>query len=96
MKVLVYPVPLQQLIAGAMTKETTCPEGLIGTNGCIKADSILSENVLSFQMKYFAEGNIETTIPSAADKIEIELLLGDKVFGKKVQTLIKHTIRKVN
>ncbi len=79
-----------------LAKETTCPEAAIGTNGCTVRDSPLSENVIDFKIKYFAKGNVETTIPSAADKIEIELTLGDKVFGKKVKTVVKHTVRKIN
>ena len=77
-------------------KETTCPSADVGTGNCTGADSLLSENVLDFQISYFEEDNVETTFPSAADKIEVVLTLGDKVFGKQVQTEIRHTIRKIN
>lgn len=77
-------------------KVTTCPEALVGTNGCGDKDSMLTDKVLDFSIKYYAENNVETTFPSAADKIEIELTLGDKVFGRDVKAEIKHTIRKIN
>ncbi len=79
-----------------LAKGTTCPASFVGTGNCTGKDSPLSENVLDFTVKYFAEGNVETPFPSAADKIEIELTLGDKVFGKDVQTVVNHTIRKIN
>jgi type II secretory pathway pseudopilin PulG len=79
-----------------IAKETTCPEAFVGIGTCTSRDSPLTENVLDFQIKYFSEGNVETAIPSAADKIEIELTLGDKVFGKEVKADVKHTIRKIN
>ncbi|MFT4532599.1 MAG: type II secretory pathway pseudopilin PulG [Candidatus Saccharimonadales bacterium] len=77
-------------------KVTTCPQASVGTGTCGDADSILSENVISLELTYFAEGNIETAFPSAADKIEIVLTMGDKVFGKVIETEVKHTIRKIN
>mgnify|MGYP006298764497 CR=1 FL=1 len=77
-------------------KETTCPEFAVGLDGCTGADLVLTENVVSMELRYFTEGNIETTIPSAAEKIEVELVLGDKVFGKEVEATVKHTIRKIN
>jgi len=77
-------------------KDTTCPEAAVGTNGCTLKDSVLSENVIDMQIKYFAENNIETTFPSSADKIEVVLTLGDTVFGKDVEVDVKHTIRKIN
>lgn len=77
-------------------KETSCPEGLVGTDNCSFEDSILSENVLDFEVVYFAENNVETSFPSDADKIELVLTLGDKIFGKAVEAEVKHTIRKIN
>ena len=77
-------------------KQTTCPESAVGTNGCEAADSILSENVLDFQITYLAENNVVTQFPSNADKIELVLTLGDRIFGKAVETEVKHTIRKIN
>lgn len=77
-------------------KETTCPEALVGTDNCTAKDSALSEDVIDFVIRYFAEGNVETSVPSSADKIEITLTLGKKVFGKDVSTEVKHTIRKIN
>ena len=75
-------------------KVTTCPAGSVGTDNCQAADSMLTDKVKD--IKYFAEGNVETTIPSSAEKIEVELVLGDKVFGREVEAVVKHTIRKIN
>lgn len=77
-------------------KRMTCPEALVGTGGCSSADSMLSDKVKEFTIRYYSEGNIETTFPSDAEKIEVELVLGDKVFGKEVEATVRHTIRKIN
>jgi prepilin-type N-terminal cleavage/methylation domain-containing protein len=77
-------------------KQTSCPTNLVGTGNCTTEDSLLTDKVLDFRIKYFTEGNIETPIPSSAEKIEIELDLGDKVFGKEIDITVKHTIRKIN
>jgi type II secretory pathway pseudopilin PulG len=77
-------------------KKTSCPAGNIGNGNCETEDSILSENVIDLDIKYFAENNVQTIFPSSADKVEITLVMGDKVFGKEIQTEVKHTIRKIN
>jgi type II secretory pathway pseudopilin PulG len=77
-------------------KQTSCPESLVGVGNCSQADSVLTENVLDMQITYFAENNIETSLPSAADKVEIILTLGDKVYGRNIEVDVKHTIRKIN
>ena len=77
-------------------KETSCPEALVGFGNCVQSDSILSENVLDLDISYFAENNVETLLPSAADKVEIVLTLGDKVYGRNLEVDVKHTIRKIN
>jgi len=77
-------------------KSTSCPEGSVGTNDCETEDSVLSENVKGMDIRYYAEDNVETDFPSAADKIEIVLTLGDTVYGRDVEVDIKHTIRKIN
>jgi len=77
-------------------KETTCPVADVGSGNCTKRDSLLSENVLDFSVKYFMLDNIETPFPSAAEKIEISLVLGDRVFGRNIEVDVNHTIRKIN
>lgn len=77
-------------------KQTTCPAAFVGTNNCLADDSVLTSNILDFDILYFSEGNDETSVPSAADKIELIMTLGDRVFGKDVETVAKHTIRKIN
>ena len=77
-------------------KETTCPEINVGTGSCTSEDSILSENIKDMSIEYFSENNIQTSFPSAADKIEITLTLGDTVYGKDIEAVVKHTIRKIN
>ncbi len=77
-------------------RETTCPEAFVGMGGCAKRDAILSENVLDFSIRYFELNNVETAFPSAAQKIELSLVLGDKVFGRDVTVEVNHTIRKIN
>lgn len=77
-------------------KQTSCPLQNVGQNNCSEKDTVLSENVLDMQIEYFQANNISTAFPSAADKIEITLTLGDRVFGKDVEAVVKHTIRKIN
>ena len=77
-------------------KETTCPEALVGMDNCTKRDALLSENVVDFSIKYFATNNVETTFPSAAEKIEVTLIMGDRIFGRDVEVAVNHTIRKIN
>jgi len=77
-------------------KETTCPEANVGTGTCASEDSVLSENIKDITIDYFAENNIQTTLPSVADKIEITMTLGDTVYGREVEATVKHTIRKIN
>lgn len=77
-------------------KKTSCPIANVGTGSCEVADSMLTDKVEDLQIRYFAENNIETLIPSDADKIEVVLTLGDKVYGRNVSVDVKHTIRKIN
>ncbi len=77
-------------------KQTSCPLASVGTGSCTKKDSILSNNVLDFTIKYYELNNVETPFPSAAEKIDVTLVLGDKIFGRDVQVEINHTIRKIN
>ena len=77
-------------------KKTSCPAASVGSGNCEQADSMLTDKVQDLQIRYFSENNIETTTPSDADKIEIVLTLGDKVYGRSVSVDVKHTIRKIN
>lgn len=77
-------------------KQTSCIDGQVGNNSCEIVDRVLSENVVSMDIKYFAQNNIETQFPSSANKVEIVLTLGDKIYGKEVTIQTKHTIRKIN
>lgn len=88
-------VPVTSTCLG-VAKGTTCPEANVGTGPCIKQDSLLSENVVDFEIHYFANNNVETSFPSASEKVELTLVLGDRIYGKSVETTINHTIRKIN
>lgn len=77
-------------------KKTSCPSENVGTGTCATADSLLTDKVQGLSIKYFAENNVETPFPSAADKLEITLTLGDKIYGRDVSVEVKHTIRKIN
>jgi hypothetical protein len=77
-------------------KETTCPDAYVGLGNCSGPDSVLSEDVIDMQIRYFAEDNIESAFPSDADKVEIVLTLGKKIYGRDVQAVVRHTIRKIN
>ncbi|MCA9328610.1 type II secretion system protein [Candidatus Saccharibacteria bacterium] len=80
----------------ANAKTTTCPAANVNTGVCKGADSTLTDKVKGFSIKYFSENNIETSYPSDADKLEISLTLGDKIYGREVTVDVKHTIRKIN
>lgn len=80
----------------SLSRETSCPAEFVGVGNCKVADTILSENVTDMDITYYAEGNIETPLPSNADKIEVVLKMGDKVYGQIIETEVKHTIRKIN
>lgn len=77
-------------------KVTTCPKTEVGNNNCEDEDSLLSENVIDMQLTYFAKDNVVTPYPSAADKIEVTLTLGEKVYGREAVAVVNHTIRKIN
>lgn len=77
-------------------KQTTCPEVNVGTGGCVQADSILSDNVISFDVIYYTQDNVVTNFPSAANRVDVTLSLGDKIFGKNIEVEARHGIRKVN
>lgn len=79
-----------------IAKEQTCPATFVGVGSCARRDSLLTDNVIDFSIRYFAENNVETVFPSAADKIEVTLVLGDVVYGKDISTTVNHTIRKIN
>lgn len=78
------------------SKEQSCPVANVGTGNCTKADNYLSANVKDFTVTYYTLDNSVTPFPSAADKIEVNLTLADRVFGRDVEVDINHTIRKVN
>jgi hypothetical protein len=77
-------------------KETSCSAADVGSGACTSKDSVLSENIKNISIEYFSENNVLTTLPSTANKIEIELTLGDTVYGREVEAIVKHTIRKIN
>ena len=77
-------------------KVTTCPEANVGTGNCEQKDSLLTDKVVDIDIQYFSENNVSTPFPSAADKLEVTLTLGDKVYGRNVEVEVKHTIRKIN
>jgi type II secretory pathway pseudopilin PulG len=77
-------------------KKTSCSTAVVGTNNCIAEDSKLSENVLDFEVEYYAKNNIPTQFPASADKVELLLTLGEKVYGREIEVEVKHTIRKIN
>lgn len=77
-------------------KNTSCPVDFVGQDNCTVQDSILSENIIDFNIRYFETDNVETSFPSDAQKIEIELIMGDRVFGRDVEAEVNHTIRKIN
>lgn len=79
-----------------IAKETTCPDAAVGTGNCERADFALSNNIIDFSVKYFSTNNVETPYPSAAEKIEVSLEMGDRVFGRDVEVEVNHTIRKIN
>jgi hypothetical protein len=79
------------------SRKTSCPAGTVATTpDCSKEDTVLSENIVDFRVRYFQEDNIETSFPSSADQIEMVLVLGDRVFGREVEVEVSHRIRKIN
>lgn len=77
-------------------KELSCPPLYVGSNGCTHSDNYLSQNVTDFSVTYYTIDNVVTPFPSAADKIEVNLTLADRVFGRNVEVDVNHTIRKIN
>ncbi len=77
-------------------RDTTCPVANVGSGACVKQDTLLSGNVIEFTVRYYESNNILTPFPSAAEKIEIDLVLGDNVYGRDVEVEVNHTIRKIN
>lgn len=76
-------------------KESTCPVSVAASDGC-RPDAVMTENVVSMDITYFAEGNTVIETPSDAEKIEVTLTLGDKIYGRDIEATVTHTIRKIN
>ena len=77
-------------------KLQSCPDSIVGTGGCVVADNALTNNVVDFQVQYFTVDNTPTSFPSSANKVDITLTLGDELYGREVQAVVNHTIRKIN
>lgn len=77
-------------------KVKTCPAANVGSNGCTRADSKLSEKVIDFQVEYSDDNNVSTTNPLAAEKVKITVTLGEKLFGEAVQVKSSITMKKIN
>ena len=77
-------------------KQQSCPAEEIGNDGCLVEDSVLTENVSDFSVTYYTVDNVETIYPSSAEKIQVSLTLSDVVYGRDVDAVVNHTIRKIN
>lgn len=77
-------------------KVKTCPAANVGSNGCTRADSKLSEKVVDFQVDYFDDNNVATADPLAAEKVKITVILGEKLFGDPVTVKSSITMKKIN
>jgi type II secretory pathway pseudopilin PulG len=77
-------------------KVKTCPSASVGSNGCTRADSKLSEKVVDFQVQYFDDNNVATTDPLAAELVKITVILGEKLFGESVTVDSSITMKKIN
>ncbi len=77
-------------------KKQSCPVDDIGADGCLVEDSKLTENVVDFSVTYYTIGNVATDHPSSANKVEVVLTLGENIYGREIEAVINHTIRKIN
>lgn len=77
-------------------KIRTCPSASVGSSGCTRADSKLSEKVVDFQVDYSDENNVTVTDPYEAEKIKITVTLGEKLFGDPVKVDASITMKKIN
>lgn len=77
-------------------RQTSCPEEHVGQNNCTRSDQLLSDQVVDFAISYYQKNNIETSFPSAAEKIEISIVLGDQIFGRDVTVGLNQSMRKIN
>lgn len=75
-------------------RTTTCPDSAV-TTSCPK-DLTLSKNISDIQIDYYREGNVPTSIPSSAEKIEVTLVMSAVVAGQNLDVTVNHTIRKIN
>jgi len=80
-------------------KIQSCPAANVGSGGCNSADAILSDKVVDFTIDYYDEDNV--FIPSTgniwdAEKVKVNLTLGEKIFGDNIQVVTSITMKKVN
>ena len=77
----------------------TCPAQYVGISPCENADARLSENVIDFQIDYYDEDNnliVNDSNPGDAEKVTVTLTLGDRVFGRDVESTASLTYKKIN
>ncbi len=77
-------------------KVKTCPAANVGSGGCTRSDSKLSEKVVDFIAEYFDQDNVVVTDPYEAEKLKLTVILGEKLFGTEVTVKSSITMKKIN
>ena len=90
----------QYSLCGTNYKLQTCPVANVGTPPCMRADTILSSNIIDFRVDYFDENNVMLTTPPSspfsAEKVKLTAILGQSMYGKNLSVETTITMKKIN
>jgi len=86
---------------GTNYKTMSCPAADVGTNGCVKADGIISNKVVDFKVDYYDEsGNLidlnNGGSPLDGERVKVTLTLGDVGYGQPIQRTFSLNMKKLN
>lgn len=86
----------QYSTCGVNFKEMSCPEINVNTGSCTRGDGRLTDKLVDFKVDYYNEDNVLTLDPGEAEKIEVFVTLGEKIYGKEITVESKFIMKKIN
>lgn len=94
-------VPDSSSICATNFRNLSCPSAVMGANNCSNADVLVTDKLIDFQITYFDEDNVAIDInnggnPLTAQKVTVEITLGDIAYGEEVQAESSLTVKRFN
>jgi len=79
----------------------TCPTANVGSGVCVKADTLLSDHLVNFEVDYYDEDNqlVNTSgsgSPLDGEKIKVTITLGNILYGESIESTSSFTMKKIN